>query len=67
MEDLYLLKEDGYLNVDTPSYNIIYHPSLNVILVFTKSGEVIVLDVNSGVILQSSLLLSGKGYCLECD
>ncbi|XP_055530487.1 baculoviral IAP repeat-containing protein 6 isoform X3 [Wyeomyia smithii] len=47
------LKEDGYLNVDTESVRIVYHPFLNVILVFTRLGEVKVLDVNSGVILQS--------------
>lgn len=47
------LKEDGYLNVDTDSVRIVYHPFLNVILVFARSGEVKVLDVNSGVILQS--------------
>ncbi|XP_062534016.1 baculoviral IAP repeat-containing protein 6 isoform X2 [Armigeres subalbatus] len=47
------LKEDGYLNVDTESVRIVYHPFLNVILVFTRDGEVKVLDVNSGVILQS--------------
>lgn len=47
------LKEDGYLNVDTDSVRIVYHPFLNVILVFTRLGEVKVVDVNSGVILQS--------------
>ncbi|XP_058461839.1 baculoviral IAP repeat-containing protein 6 isoform X2 [Malaya genurostris] len=47
------LKEDGYLNVDSDSVGIVYHPFLNVILVFTRSSEVKVLDVNSGVILQS--------------
>lgn len=53
------LKEDGYLNVDTESVRIVYHPFLNVILVFTRAGEVKVLDVNSGVILQS-YHVSGK-------
>lgn len=53
------LKEDGYLNVDTESVRIVYHPFLNVILVFTRAGEVKVLDVNSGVILQS-YRVSGK-------
>lgn len=48
------LKEDGYLNVDAEAVRIVYHPFLNVILVFTRGGdEVKVLDVNSGVILQS--------------
>ncbi|GAB0094178.1 Baculoviral IAP repeat-containing protein 6 [Sergentomyia squamirostris] len=53
MGDEQWLKEDGYLNVDTDSTHIIYHPHLNVILVFTKAGDVKVIDVNSGVILQS--------------
>ncbi|XP_059612083.1 baculoviral IAP repeat-containing protein 6 [Phlebotomus argentipes] len=56
MGDDQWLKEDGYLNVDTESTHIIYHPHLNVILVFTKTGEVKVIDVNSGVILQSCSL-----------
>lgn len=47
------LKKDGYLNVDVATRNIVYHPHLNVILIFTKCGDVKVLDVNSGVILQS--------------
>lgn len=53
------LKEDGYLNVDVATKHIVYHPHLNVILIFTKTGDVKVLDVNSGVILQSCHL-SGK-------
>lgn len=55
-EDQWLLKEDGYLNADTDLNRIVYHPSLNVILICTKTGVVRVLDVNSGVVLQSSCL-----------
>lgn len=58
-EDPLLLKEDGYLNVDTDLKQIVYHPSLNVILICTDLENVHVLDVNSGVVLQSSRL-SGK-------
>lgn len=63
-EDQWLLKEDGYLNVDALSTNIIYHPNLNVILVFTKSNEVKVLDVNSGVILQSCSISGNNVFLL---
>lgn len=55
-EDPWLLNEDGYLNADTDIKEIIYHPTLNVILICTNSGIVRVLDVNSGVVLQSSYL-----------
>lgn len=55
-DDQWLLKEDGYLNIDTESTNIVYHSTLNVILVFTRNNEVKVLDINSGVILQSCRL-----------
>lgn len=55
------LKKDGYLNVDVAARNIVYHPHLNVILIFTKCGDVKVLDVNSGVILQSCHL-SGESF-----
>lgn len=55
-QESWSLKEDGYLNVDLPSQNIIYHPALNIILVITRHGLVHVLDVNSGFILQTSSL-----------
>jgi baculoviral IAP repeat-containing protein 6 len=56
--------EDGCLNVDNDSKSIIYHPNLNIILVSTKSSEVHVVDVNSGVILQKSSL-SGMSH-VDC-
>ncbi|XP_076756528.1 BIR repeat containing ubiquitin-conjugating enzyme isoform X2 [Xylocopa sonorina] len=58
-DDPWLLKEDGYLNVDTKCKSIIYHANLNVLLITTGSAQVYVFDVNSGVILQKSSL-SGK-------
>lgn len=47
------LKEDGYLAVNDCSdiNKIIFHPNLNVILIFTNS-VILTLDVNSGVVLQ---------------
>lgn len=33
------LKEDGYLNVDTESVRIVYHPFLNVILVLPEPAR----------------------------
>jgi hypothetical protein len=52
--DKEFLKEDGYLNVQncTDIYNIIFHPNLNVILIFTKT-QIYTLDINSGIILLS--------------
>ncbi|XP_026296613.1 baculoviral IAP repeat-containing protein 6 isoform X3 [Apis mellifera] len=58
-DDPWLLKEDGYLNVDIECKSIIYHANLNVLLITTGSAQVYVFDVNSGVILQKSSL-SGK-------
>lgn len=55
-DDPWLLKEDGYLNVDTECKNIVYHPNLNVLLITTGNGQVYVFDVNFGVILQRSCL-----------
>nr|CAI5841120.1 unnamed protein product [Callosobruchus analis] len=65
-EDQWILNEDGYLNVDTDVKEIIYHPSLNVILICTTSGLVKVLDVNSGVILQSSSLSAQNLNEIKC-
>lgn len=62
-DDPWLLKEDGYLNVDTECKSIIYHANLNVLLITTGSAQVYVFDVNSGVILQKSSL-SGKHFDL---
>lgn len=47
------LKEDGYLSVETCNniHKIIFHPNLNVILIFTSSS-IITFDINSGIILQ---------------
>lgn len=59
-DDSLILREDGYLNVETETSSILYHSNLNVILLSTVSGVVHVLDVNSGVILQSSSL-AGSG------
>lgn len=64
-EDQWLLKEDGYLNADTDLNRIVYHPTLNVILICTRTGVVRVLDVNSGVVLQSSCL-AGKHPRFVC-
>lgn len=54
------LKEDGYLAVNDCSdiHKIIFHPNLNVILIFTNS-IILTLDVNSGVVLQR-VATSGK-------
>jgi len=58
-DESWKLREDGYLNIDSESKSVICHPNLNVILVVTKSNEVVVVDVNTGVELQRSTL-SGK-------
>lgn len=57
-----ILKQDGYLDVGNAveSRNIAYHPHLNVILVFDYSNQVKILDVHSGVILQT-YKLGGNG------
>lgn len=61
-EDPWQLVEDGYLNADTDLKKIVYHPSLNVILIRTACGIVRVLDVNSGVVLQSSFLSGTRDF-----
>lgn len=48
-------------NVQTTS--IVYHPNLNVILVFDSINQIKVLDVHSGVILQTYQLGNGKLHC----
>ncbi|CAH1128208.1 unnamed protein product [Ceutorhynchus assimilis] len=60
------LSKDGYLKVDTNVKEIIYHPTLNVILICTGEGLVRVLDVNSGVILQSTNLSAENAKQIKC-
>ncbi|XP_049817886.1 baculoviral IAP repeat-containing protein 6 isoform X3 [Aethina tumida] len=62
----WLLYEDGYLNINTNIKEIVYHPSLNVILISSVSGIVHVLDVNSGVILLTSSLAANNVDAIKC-
>lgn len=68
-DNQWLLKEDGYLNVNTEATNIVYHSNLYVVLVFTRNNEVKVLDINSGVVLHSCRLAAGnKNFPqIQCD
>lgn len=52
-ENKEFLKEDGYLSVESCDnvHKIIFHPNLNVMLIFANS-TIVILDINSGVILQ---------------
>ncbi|PZC74551.1 hypothetical protein B5X24_HaOG207685 [Helicoverpa armigera] len=55
-DDSLILREDGYIRMNFPVSSLTYHSNLNIILVKTDRCGVHVLDVNSGVILQSSRL-----------
>lgn len=57
-DEVWKLLEDGFLKLDVKCYSLIYHPNLNIIVVLTKSSELLVIDVNSGVLLQRSCLSS---------
>ncbi|CAG9807884.1 unnamed protein product [Chironomus riparius] len=66
------LKEDGYLSVDSCKrvHKIIFHPNLNVMLIITNQS-IVILDINSGVILQqihneSNKVVNGR-YLIEHD
>lgn len=63
-DDSLILREDGYIRMNFPVTSLTYHSNLNIILVKTDVGGVHVLDVNSGVILQSSCLSAGKSRFL---
>ncbi|XP_013170740.1 PREDICTED: baculoviral IAP repeat-containing protein 6 isoform X4 [Papilio xuthus] len=60
-DDSLILREDGYIRMNFPVSSLTYHSNLNIILVKTDVGGVHVLDVNSGVILQSSCLSADEG------
>ncbi|XP_072930156.1 dual E2 ubiquitin-conjugating enzyme/E3 ubiquitin-protein ligase BIRC6 isoform X2 [Epargyreus clarus] len=60
-DDSLLLREDGYIRMNFPVTSLAYHINLNILLVKTDVGDVHVLDVNSGVILQSSNLSADEG------
>lgn len=62
----WFVNEDGCISVGYPSEAVSYHPTLNAILVTTKEpASVRVLDVTSGLLLQTSHL---SGIALsQCD
>ena len=62
--DEWFVGEDGCLSVGKPTDGVTYHSTLNTILVATKEPAVRVLDVTSGLVLQSSDL-SGE-YSSHC-
>lgn len=55
----WFLKQDGCLYVGSQVTDIIFHSNLNVMLVFGQSNGLKVLDINSGVILQTTVGLGG--------
>lgn len=64
MEEQWFLKQDGCLYVGSQVTDIIFHSNLNVMLVFGQSNGLKVLDINSGVILQSTDELGGLTFFL---
>ncbi|KAL4711749.1 hypothetical protein ACJJTC_015815 [Scirpophaga incertulas] len=66
-DDSLILREDGYIRMNFPVTSLTYHSNLNIILVKTDVGGVHVLDVNSGVILQSSCLSADEGGTLGVE
>ncbi|XP_052743953.1 baculoviral IAP repeat-containing protein 6 isoform X2 [Bicyclus anynana] len=67
-DDSLILREDGYIRMNFPVVSLTYHSNLNVILVRTNYGGVHVLDVNTGVILQSApLTADGVEYASGSD
>lgn len=53
-DEVWKIREDGYLDLDVECSSITYHPNLNTILLLSKSHEALVIDVNSGQLLQRS-------------
>ncbi|XP_047537096.1 baculoviral IAP repeat-containing protein 6 [Vanessa atalanta] len=66
-DDSLILREDGYIRMIFPVTSLTYHSNLNIIIVTTDEGRVHVLDVNSGVILQSSCLSADDGGILGVE
>lgn len=63
-DEVWKIREDGYLDLDVNCNSITYHPNLNIVLLLSKSSEVLVIDVNSGLLLQKSFL-SGESRWLQ--
>lgn len=55
-DEVWKIREDGYLDLDVECSSIIYHPNLNIFIVLSKTSEVLVIDVNSGLLLQRTIL-----------
>ncbi|XP_065205960.1 baculoviral IAP repeat-containing protein 6-like isoform X3 [Planococcus citri] len=60
------LQESSIFRTNVKSIKILYHSNLNIILVLSKNGEILVIDVTSGVELHKSVLSeSGKDLLLD--
>lgn len=59
MASFWKLEEKNSFLTGVKSSKILYHSNLNIILVFTIDGEILVIDVTSGAQLHKSRL-SGK-------
>uniref|UniRef100_T1IPT5 Dual E2 ubiquitin-conjugating enzyme/E3 ubiquitin-protein ligase BIRC6 n=1 Tax=Strigamia maritima TaxID=126957 RepID=T1IPT5_STRMM len=62
----WVVVEDGCLSVGENINAITYHPTLNIILIITKEPAIRVLDVNSGFLLQKSILTDKPKAVIKC-
>lgn len=61
-DEVWKIREDGYLDLEVECSSITYHPNLNIVLVLSKTSEVLVIDVNSGLLLQRTVLSGGSRW-----
>ncbi|XP_068082089.1 baculoviral IAP repeat-containing protein 6 [Anabrus simplex] len=66
-EEPWKLVEDGCVNLRCESDRIVHHPILNVVIVFMKSFEVLVVDVNTGSVLHKSHAFAMPGSQVLCE
>lgn len=56
MDNFWKLEEQNTFATGVQSTKILYHSNLNILLIVTKNGEIVVVDVTTGAELHKSLL-----------
>ncbi|XP_054283105.1 baculoviral IAP repeat-containing protein 6 [Macrosteles quadrilineatus] len=64
-DEVWKIREDGYLDLEVDCNRITYHPNLNIVLVLSKFSEVLIIDVNSGLLLQRTFLSANHNGQLQ--
>lgn len=65
MDNFWKLEEQNTFSTGVQSTKILYQSNLNILLIVTKNGEIVVVDVTTGAELHKSLLTGNFCFILD--